>query len=285
MQIVLLGTGSPVLDPAREHSALIVRLQGDFRLGEQTLLFDAGRGVTTSLARLGDPPQTLGAIFITHHHYDHIGGLGELLLTAWNNGRETRLDVFGPQGTAAIVAALFDQVFARDLAFAMRTDPAAVDIHEVVRVTEVAPGQVITGPGWSARAEQVEHGHALGISQAEFPCLGYRLEAQGKAVAISGDTVACDGLDRLARGADVLVQCCYLAEAELTTPARRRMAEAVLASSGAVGRIAARNGVGRLVLTHFRPKSAELMDSLLADARRDFPGEVILGEDRMVVEL
>src|SRR6516165_2695857 len=39
-------------------------------------------------------------------------------------------------------------------------------------------------------------------------CYGYRFEAQGKVVAISGDTVDCDGLAQLAQNADVLVHCC-----------------------------------------------------------------------------
>jgi ribonuclease Z len=279
MQIVLLGTGTPVLDAAREHSALLIRVAGE------SLLFDAGRGVTSNMARLGDLPQKLGAIFITHHHFDHIGGLGELLMTAWHNGRVTPLDVFGPPGTAAIIDALLGTVFARDIAFALAADPGTPHIRDVVRVTEIGPGWDDNRGGWRVSSAQVEHGHALGISQADFPCLGYRLECEGRVIAISGDTVDCPGLDQIARDADVLVQCCYLAEAEITTPAFERMARDVIASSRQAGRIAARNRVGRLVLTHFRPKSPELMKSILGDIRREYDGEAILGEDLMVLEI
>jgi ribonuclease BN (tRNA processing enzyme) len=97
--------------------------------------------------------------------------------------------------------------------------------------------------------------------------------------------VACAGLDRLAHGADVLIQCCYLAEAEITNPAFARLAKLVIASSGQVGKIAARNKVKRLVLTHIRPKSEAMMRSLEKDVRRDYSGEVYLGEDLMVIDV
>ena len=121
MQIILLGTGTPILDSTRQQSALLVDI------GDEKLLFDAGRGVTSQMARAGIQPQQVDAVFITHHHYDHISDLGEFLLTAWHNGRETPLNLYGPHGTAEIVAALLGQVYARDIAFALfNADDAGV---------------------------------------------------------------------------------------------------------------------------------------------------------------
>lgn len=65
---------------------------------------------------------------------------------------------------------------------------------------------------------------------------------------ISGDTVACDSLIELVRGADMLVQCCFLADAELTTPARQLLGDLVIATLGQAGRIAAQAGVMMLML-------------------------------------
>lgn len=279
MRITLLGTGTPILDPKRRASALLIEIE------DEKLLFDAGRGVTTQLANVGVPPQHVNPVFITHHHYDHIGNLGEFLLTSWHNGREAPLNIYGPFGIAEIVAALLGKVYARDIAFALFNGDEVVDIRDLVQVKEVIPGLVCDSGKWKVFTEYVDHGNGLGSSPEDWPCLGYRLEAEGKVVAISGDTVACAGLDRLAHGVDVLIQCCYLAEAEITHPAFARLAQHVIASSGQVGKIAARNKVKRLVLTHIRPKSEAMMRSLVEDVRKDFSGELYLGEDLMVIDV
>ena len=59
----------------------------------------------------------------------------------------------------------------------------------------------------------------------------------------------------------------------------------MIASSGQVGKIAARNRVKKLVLTHIRPKSETLMRSMLDDVRHDYTGDVVLGEDLMTIEV
>ena len=113
MRITLLGTGTPTLDQNRKGSSLLIEV------GNEKLLFDAGRSVTTQLLNACIQPQNVNPIFITHHHFDHIGNLGELLLTMWHNERTSRIDIFGPNGTPEIVAALLGQVFKRDIAFTL----------------------------------------------------------------------------------------------------------------------------------------------------------------------
>src|SRR5262245_39346525 len=106
MQVCLLGTGSPAPLPERQGSMVLLSQGG------QHILVDAGRGATTQLVRAGVAPQDLNALLITHHHYDHIGNLGDLLLTAWHGGAAS-LPVVGPPGTGAIVDALLGQVYQR----------------------------------------------------------------------------------------------------------------------------------------------------------------------------
>lgn len=279
MRITLLGTGTPILDPNRQASALLIEVEDD------KLLFDAGRGVTTQLMKAGICAQDVNPIFITHHHSDHIGNLGEFLLTSWHNGRKTPLEIYGPSGTGRIISALLEQVYARDVAFALFNEAGIVDIRDIVQVKEITSGSACDSGSWKILAEYVDHGNSLGLSPDDWPCLGYRLEATGKVVTISGDTVACAGLDRLAYGADVLIQCCYLAQAEITNPAYERLAQYVITCSGEAGKIAERNKVKKLVLTHIRPKSPTMMRSLLEDVRRDYKGQVCVGEDLMVINV
>src|SRR5688500_19041388 len=173
MHITLLGTGTPAPLPHRMGPATLVTI------GEQRLLFDAGRGVTTQLVRAGVALERLGSIFLTHHNYDHIGNLGDLLLTAWHAGHPPPLRVIGPEGTDAIVDALLTMVYAREIAFTTQLARATGDpvqsIANLLTTEIVAPNDVVDGRGWRVRAAAVEHGARLGLSYAEWPCLGYRV--------------------------------------------------------------------------------------------------------------
>ena len=279
MQFTLLGTGTPILETDRMSAALLLEVD------HQHLLFDAGRGVTTQLAKAGKQPRQIDFIFITHHHYDHICGLGDLLLTSWHSGRETPISIYGPPGTDDIVEALLKHVYKRDIDFALLSHDDIVDICDLVQVSIVGSGMACEQKSWRILSKNVDHGMGLGLSVKKWPCLGYRIETQDKVIAISGDAIDCEGLDYLARDADILVQCCFLAEAEITSPYFERLAKHVIASSGQVGKIATRNNVNKLVLTHFRPKSEKMMKALVNDVRKDFNGKLLIGEDLMTFEI
>jgi len=274
MKLTLLGTGGPLPDPTRHGSATALQI------GDACLLFDTGRGAVLQLVRAGIPVERVHPVFITHHHYDHIGDLADVILTGWLQGRRRALRIVGPPGTTSIVTALLDRVYEKDIAF--RSQGALAMTWSPVESAEVTRGLVHDGGDWRVFAEVVVHGHGLGFPRAferRWVCLGYRVEAEDKVVAVSGDTVACEGLERLARGADVLVQCCYLARSELTTPSFVRLAQDTIACADTVGTIASQARVKKLVLTHFRPTSEAMMQSIAEDVAHDFDGPVVLGTD------
>jgi ribonuclease Z len=278
MKIVVLGTGGPLPDPLRHGSAVAVEV------GVDTLLFDAGRGVVLQATRAGINLAAINPIFITHHHYDHIGDLADVILSSWLVGRRHELDIYGPDGTSEIISALVERVYAKDIEFRAKGEPRWGG-WQPVRVTEIGAGLVRDSGRWRVWAEHVEHGQGLGIENFHWVTLGYRLEAEGKVVAISGDTVPCEGLHRLAHGADLLIQCCYLAAAEITNEHLERLAKYTLATSRDVGKVATRAGVKKLLLTHFRAKSREMMESLAQDVRSDYSGPLVVAEDLTRVEL
>lgn len=282
MRIVLLGTGTPILQTDRQGPATLIQAGGT------NLLFDVGRGVSLQLHRIGLTPADLDALFITHHHADHISDLGDVLLRVWQGGRETPFSVYGPRGTPAIISALLDQVYPREIGFSLalsrRLGETPVPIHDLIQVHEVEPGTITRKDTTTVLAEYVDHGSSL-LPRDQWPCLGYRVQSAGKSVALSGDTIICPGLEKLAHNADLLIQCCYLAQAELDSPDFAFLADQVIASSGDLGAFAARAGVKKLVLTHIRPKSTELMQSLLSDIAKDYSGDIVLGEDLMEIDI
>ncbi len=76
-RVTLLGTGAPppVLD--RFGPSTLVEA------GKEKFIFDAGRGAMQRLHQLSIPFADITAIFLTHHHSDHVVGFVDLWLTGW----------------------------------------------------------------------------------------------------------------------------------------------------------------------------------------------------------
>lgn len=283
MRVTLLGTGTPWPSATRMSASNLVETGGE------VLLVDAGRAVSVQLARLGRHPRDIDAVLLTHHHFDHISGLDDLLLASWNDGRVRPVRIFGPPGTQAILQSLLTTVYARDIRFRLREAEvlghAMPDPRTLFHVHDLQPGEAATGAGWTALPLAVEHGHALGLSAEDWPCFGYRIEAGGNVLAFSGDTVDCAGVRALAAGADLLVQCCYLPEAAVDTAERRLLVDRVLASATQAGAIAAAAGVRRMVLTHIAPRADTMRAAMLAEAQAGHAAPVLVGEDLMELEV
>lgn len=283
MRLTLLGTGTPTPSVTRHSAANLVDLEGE------TLLFDAGGGVTNQLARIGRHPREIDHVFITHHHFDHFSGLDELLLSAWNGGRKRPVAVHGPVGTIEIMNALWETVYRRDIAFRLHEatiigEPMPL-IEDVFPSHDLPAGSDVERDGWRVHAGAVEHGHSLGFSHEEWPCLGYRLEAEGRILTISGDTIDCPGVRDLAADADVLVQCCYLPEAAVDTHEKRILVDQVLASSTQAAAIASAAKVKRMVLTHIAAGGDEKENEMFEEASHEHNAEVIIGRDLMEINV
>jgi ribonuclease BN (tRNA processing enzyme) len=282
MKVVLLGTGGPRPDTRRNASTTLIRL------GEENILFDAGRGVVIQLVRAGVPLNAVNPVFITHHHFDHIGDLYDVMLATWMHGRKDPLHIYGPPETRRIVDALLTQVYDKDWQWRSVGEPSFGG-WKPIAVEDVAPGIVLDTGRWKVSADTVVHGDGLGFSPAflrRWACYGYRFEAEGKVIAISGDTIACEGIDRLARNADVLVHCCYMASAEIENEHFRRVAQHTLAAGDTVGKIAARANAKTLVLTHHRPRKDErMLDELANEVARDFSGRIVIGSDLTEIDV
>ncbi len=276
--LTTLGTGTPRPEPRRHATCVLLTI------GDEHLLFDCGRGAVLQLAKKKIDWARLSRLFITHHHIDHIGELPDLLITSWINGRTEPMRIVGPPPTKSVVSRFID-IYARDLKFrevefASNGRPelanfAAPEVREVIE--EIAA----EGPGWTVRSFEVNHGTDQ-FDQSfrkKWICLGYRIEIGNKVVAISGDTIPCDGLLRLADGADLLLQCCWLPSRELTNDYLKAVAHHTLACSDVVGKIARQAKVKRLVLTHTRAVTSASIAAIIEDAKRDFDGSIAVAED------
>ncbi len=284
MRITLLGTGGPRPDPARQGPATLVETAG------LRLLFDAGRGVTTQLARVDVSLHDLDAVFLTHHHFDHIGGLGDLLMSAWNLGRTRPLNVYGPKGTRRIVATFFEQVYAADIRFRMKeAEHLGAPIphpSETFRAYDIKAGVIESSETLRLEAGRIEHGgHVLGLATDEWSAVGYRIEGDGRSACIAGDAVAGLDLEVLARSVDALVICAYLSGDEMVHDADQFLSDHVLAGGPQAARIAADTGAKQLILTHLRQKPYESIEAMAREVRDVYDGDVIIGQDLLAIDV
>lgn len=289
MKVTLLGTGTPT-NPRRFQSGVIVET------GSDILLFDAGRGTVHQMYQAGIEVRHVNPVFITHHHFDHINDLFDVIISSAMNGRTHALDIYGPVGTKQIVNTLLEQVYAQDIRFRLEEDrdirfkgghwdehPESIN---KVNVRDAEPGLVAGNERWRVYGEYVRHGEFQHAPDFKWHCLGYRIEAEGKVLTISGDTVPCDGIIKLAKDADLLIQCCHMKKSQVNNPLMEYLTESILPSSGQVGEIASEAGVKRMLLTHLSATitSADLPE-ILGDIGETYQGEVILAKDLMVIEV
>lgn len=172
--------------------------------------------------------------------------------------------------------ALISHVYAADIAFRCKeaelTGENLLAIKDLLLVKEVDAGVVYDDGKTRIGCERVAHGHGLGFSHEEWPCYGYRLVAENKTIAISGDTVDCEGLQALALNADILVLCCYLAKDEQQDFERETVSGFILVSSAEAGDIARKYHVKTLVRTHIRQKSDDMLKRMETDIRQAYSG-------------
>jgi ribonuclease Z len=277
MRVTLLGTGSPLPDPHRAGPATLVQAGG------LHLLFDCGRGVLMRLAAAGLPtPALLHAQFLTHHHSDHVTDLNDVVTTRWATSPVPNpLTLVGPPGSGALVertlAMLSDDIGYR------RTHHDDLNWDPGVEVTEVLDGpvtlEVLDAAGVRVTAAPTDH-------RPVTPTVGYRIEHDGSSVVVAGDTVPCEGLERLVAGADVYVQTVIRDDVIRQIPMQRFQDVCDYHSSVVdAARTAAAGGVGTLVLTHMVPAPApDAVTEWIALAAEHFDGTILAPDDLDVVD-
>ncbi len=244
MLLTLLGTGSPLPDPHRAGPATLVQAGG------LNLLFDCGRGVLMRLAAAGVAPAGLHAQFLTHLHSDHTTDLNDVITTRWVTSLDpTPLPVIGPPGTQGFVDRTLDML-SDDVGYRI-AHHADLDRGPEVDVTEVIDGEVhlpiLAAAGVTVIAAPTDH-------RPVAPTVGYRVTHDGASVVIAGDTVPCDGLERLVAGADVYVQTVIRDDVIRQIPVQRLQDVCDYHSTVLqAAQTAERAGVGTLVLTHMVP--------------------------------
>jgi len=277
--VTITGTGCPIPDGNRAGPGALVRHIGDDGV-DLTLQFDAGRATVQRLAGADVWLPNLSAVFITHHHSDHLTGLTDLVLTYWTMDRtdaRPALPIIAPKGSAsAYIETLLDgwddDIEVRR-AHARRESKPRFDLTAFAipdEVTEVwRTGDVVVSAG------QVRH----------EPCpnsVGYRVDTPDGSVAITGDTRVCDEVAELADGVDVLVYEAMRFSFFETMPEHRRYVTDYHADTRLIGKQCKELGVPKLILTHLIPapvNEAEVQGYIDEVRSGGYEGELIVADD------
>jgi ribonuclease BN (tRNA processing enzyme) len=300
VKLVMLGTrGGPGIDLNRGETACALVVDG------VPYLLDCGYGTLRALVASGIALQRVDTLFFSHLHNDHIADLAALLSHQWTGSKRTPTNIYGPYATAATVAGALQFIradveirvidegrtvlpealfFGHDLD--VGSDPARVFADERVVVTAV------TNTHYPERA----------VARMGHRSFAYRFETAGRSVTFSGDTAYSANVVKLARGADVFVCEIMDHDVYMNTVARakaaadagnteniwRHIAE-THSTPADVGRMASEAKVKTVVLNHQlrgapTPGGGGFQISAFIDGvRENFSGEVIVGEDQLVI--
>lgn len=271
MQLVLLGTGTPNADPDRSGPAIAVVVD-DF-----SYLVDFGPGVVRRIAAAnkagveGLTVENLTHAFLTHLHSDHTTGYPDLIFTPWVLERRKPLHVFGPPGlqdmTDHILAAYKEDISMRLYGLEPR-DAIGYKVH----VTEIDTNFVFQDERVTVTAIPVPH--------SSWPhAYGYKFEASGKSIVISGDTTPSEALVEACNGCDILVHEVYSSEQFKSRPPEwQRYHKDSHTSTEELADIAKRAKPKLLVLYHQLFWGAT-DEELVNEVKQFYDGEVVSGRD------
>jgi ribonuclease Z len=277
MKLTVLGSGSPEAYARRASSGHLLEVGG------QRILFDCGGGVVDRLLQAGLKPSDIDILFFSHLHSDHMMDYARLVHAAWDEGGKP-LRVFGPEPIGEITEKLFgrDGVFAHDLI--ARTELQGSQEVWIARggtlprpwpapdVTEIKPGFVFDGGAWTLESCAVPH------AQPFLTCMAFSVTSNGRKFVYSGDAGITDDFEAFLANADLLLHWCYRLSDQTKVS---EFYEAVAPTPDEIARMAQRNAVGQLVLTHFRmhmddtAKHAQALQSM----REVFSGPSCIAED------
>jgi len=245
VELILVGSGTGVPSLRRGSPCLAVKAAG------RLLVLDLGSGSLRALLALDLNFSAIDVLALTHLHPDHVGDLIPFLFATRYSLGYTRREPF--RLLAARGFARFHQRLNEAFGGWVEPPPGLMDL---VELAPDGPDEV-RQEGLVIRSAPTNHTEGS---------LAFRLEAEDRSLVYSGDTDESDSLVDLARGADLLV---LEAANPSKVPGHLTPAEA--------GRLAARAGVGRLLLTHFYPPCDEV--DVVALAAREFPGQIRRAED------
>ncbi|MFD4254870.1 MBL fold metallo-hydrolase [Amycolatopsis thermoflava] len=194
VRVTFAGSGDAFGSGGRLQACLhIARRQGT------PVLLDCGATSLVALKRLALEPNELAAVFVSHLHGDHFGGLPFLVLDGQFRRRTAPLMVAGPPGLRQRLTEMMEVLYPGSSRARRKFE---------VEVVELNPGEPRRIAGIDVTAWEVDHASGA-------PPLALRLDVDGVVIAYTGDTAWTGAIPAAAAGADLLVAEAYYVDKDI----------------------------------------------------------------------
>jgi ribonuclease Z len=293
IEITFLGTSCMQPTKYRNHSGILLSYM------KENILLDCGEGIQRQMRISGIKPAKITKILLSHWHGDHVFGLAGLMSTMGADKSDLKIQIYGPIGTKIYLKNLFRSFAAKDIIE-----------HEVF---EVEKGMIFENDNFILEAQKLKHSvPCIGFSFKEKdkrkikiskvqkikgPLLGKLQKGEdivfegkkiksedvtylvpGKKISYIADTVPCNGANKLAENADLLIsEGTHLDDIKETT--RKYMHLTVKQAA----LIASENNAQKLVITHISQRYKSSGD-ILDEAKTVFDNSIV-AEDFMKVRV
>ena len=272
VEIIFLGTGTPRPQPEHQGQSLAIVVNG------KPYLVDAGVGVARQASAASLKMEDLNIVFLTHLHTDHTLGLADLIFTPWVMGRTAPLELYGPSGTKAMAENIL-KAYEQDIAIRTKGLEGGNSTGYQVNPHEIKPGVIYQDANAKIIAFLVEHG--------SWPdAYGYRFEAAGKSIVISGDTRSSQNVIKACDGCDVLIHEVYSGYGGTSQKSPEEWMKYMAAfhtSAEQLGILATQAHAKLLVITHYVSMGSSNESEMLNLVKKGFAGPVIVAHDLEVI--
>ncbi len=299
MELVFLGTSAMIPTKERNHSALLIKYNGE------GILVDCGEGTQRQFKIAEETATKVKKILISHWHGDHVLGLPGLLQTLSASeyaSKEKTLEIYGPKGAK------------KQLELMLEAFPFDNKLKMIIK--EVSDGIFVSTEDYEIEAYPLDHSlPTIGfvfrekdkrrIDQAKVKKLGIpdgpllgKLQQnkaivwkdkkvqpkdatyiiQGKKIGIIADTGQCKACLDIAEEAD-----CLICEATYMEKEAEKAEQYKHLTIKQAALIAHTSNVSKLILTHFSQRYKDLSEQE-EEAKSVFP-TVTLAYDGMKVTI
>lgn len=269
---VTLGTrGGPLANGERSQPANALLYEG------ATYLVDVGDGTVEQLAKADIPLTSVHAVFLSHLHFDHTGGLPALLGLRWQTNIFSPLTIYGPPGTAETVKGIMAYMGPATRSAFGQPGVKSMPADTGITVVELSDEAELMVDDIKVQARKNTHYSFVQGSPEDqaYQSLAFRFDTPERSITYTGDTGPSKAVEELAKGTDLLVA--EMMDVDRTISDVRKNAPnsntQMLAGLEAhlrahhltpsdVGAMAAAADAKRLVITHFIAPAADGRDMM-----------------------